>query len=224
MEFATNIDIINNVIASVNTEQYKLYQATSFLLTNSFLPVENGATGGGLADANRSVISNIQQNPDALIAPLLSGQINNLLNTNLGTVFQNLEIDLNLSTFDQIDLGLALRLFQDRLTIRRNRSVASAPNVNTIGDIDANYKLSNKWSLLLFHRQDPLFSDVSGVNNQQSTNTQALNGVGLEWQQQFNSWQDLTQSIRKAWRRLFGLKEPEIKEEEQSSQSITQKN
>lgn len=224
MEFATNIDIINNVIASVNTEQYKLYQATSFLLTNSFLPVENGATGGGLADANRSVISNIQQNPDALIAPLLSGQINNLLNTNLGTVFQNLEIDLNLSTLDQIDLGLALRLFQDRLTIRRNRSVASAPNVNTIGDIDANYKLSNKWSLLLFHRQDPLFSDVSGVNNQQSTNTQALNGVGLEWQQQFNSWQDLTQSIRKAWRRLFGLKEPEIKEEEQSSQSITQKN
>lgn len=223
MEFATNLDIINNVIASVNTEQYKLYQATSFLLTNSFLPVENGAAGG-LADANRSVITNIQQNPDALIAPLLSGQINNLLNTNLGTVFQNLEIDLNLSTLDQIDLGLALRLFQDRLTIRRNRSVASAPNVNTIGDIDANYKLNNSWSLLLFHRQDPLFSDVSGVNNQQATNSQALNGVGLEWQQRFNSWQDLTQSIRKAWRRLFRLKEPALKEDEQSEQTITQKN
>lgn len=223
MEFATNLDIINNVIASVNTEQYKLYQATSFLLTNSFLPVENGASGG-LADANRSVITNIQQNPDALIAPLLSGQINNLLNTNLGTVFQNLEIDLNLSTLDQIDLGLALRLFQDRLTIRRNRSVASAPNVNTIGDIDANYKLNNSWSLLLFHRQDPLFSDVSGVNNQQATNSQALNGVGLEWQQRFNSWQDLTQSLRKAWRRLFRLKEPALKEDEQSEQTITQKN
>lgn len=224
MEFATNLDIINNVIASVNTEQYKLYQATSFLLTNSFLPVENGAAGG-LADANRNVISNIQQNPDALIAPLLSGQINNLLNTNLGTVFQNLEIDLNLSTLDQIDLGLALRLFQDRLTIRRNRSVATAPNENTIGDIDANYKLNNSWSVLMFHRQDPLFSDVSGVNNQQTTNTQALNGVGLEWQQQFNSWRDLTASVKRAWRRLFGLKEPIIElEEDAADQSITQKN
>jgi len=224
MEFATNLDIINNVIASVNTEQYKLYQATSFLLTNSFLPVENGAAGG-LAGANRSVISNIQQNPDALIAPLLSGQINNLLNTNLGTVFQNLEIDLNLSTLDQIDLGLALRLFQDRLTIRRNRSVATTQNVNTIGDIDANYQLNNSWSVLMFHRQDPLFSDVSGVNNNQTSNTQALNGVGLEWQQQFSSWQNLTFSIRKAWRRFFGLKDPAIKEdEEQSEQSITKKN
>ncbi|MDV7392359.1 hypothetical protein RZS08_13425, partial [Arthrospira platensis SPKY1] len=156
------------------------------------------AVSGGVAGANRSVISNIQQNPDALFAPLLSGQINTLLNSNVGSVFDNLEFDINLTTLDQIDLGVALRLFKDRLTIRRNRSIAQVQNETNIGDIDANYRLNNQWSLLLFHRQDPLFSDLGGgATGQQLANVQALNGVGVEWQQQFNTWQELTAKIRR---------------------------
>lgn len=208
MEMSANTDLINNVISSINTEQYKLYQATSFLLTGSFLPIE-GAVGGGIAGANRSVITNIQENPDALIAPLLSGQINSLMNSNLGNLKDNLEFDLNMATLDQIDVGVALRLFQDRLTIRRDQSIVNAPNQqNTIGDIGANYRINDQWSVLFFHRQDPLFSDVNNAGGQQIANTQVLNGVGLMWQQQFNSWFELSRKIERGFNKVFGKSSP----------------
>lgn len=217
-ELSSNRDLIENVLTSVNNEQFKLYQATSFLLTGTFLPVE-GATTASVAGANQSVISNIQQNPDALIAPLLSGQINSLLNTNLSSVMNNVEFDINMATLDQIDLGVALRLFQDRLTIRRNSSVATAQNdVNAIGDIDANFQLNNQWSLLLFHRQDPLFSDISSTGGQQFSNSQTLNGVGVEWQQQFNSWKEIGKSIKRIWWRII-RKNENMKESDSSDSS-----
>jgi hypothetical protein len=201
---------LSTQISNLNqNEDEKLVQATSILITGNFIPPAQ-AQGLGLTE---SLTGSSVVNPlitSQLINPLLSNQINSLLRSDI-----TFDIDVNLNTFNEVDLGVALRLFDDRIVLRREGQITGEQS--DIGDIGATYRINDTFSVTAFHRQDPTLSYTSGVETQQA---QEMNGVGLEAQVQFNTWQKLKARITGAFRSLFGIKEKETNEEE----PIAQKN
>jgi hypothetical protein len=194
---------LSTQIASLNrNEDEKLLQATSFLLMGDFIPATsvNGAssltenfTGSG------AVLNPLISNQ--LISPLLSNQINSLLSSDISSF----DVDFNLNTYNQVDLGLALRLYNDRIIIRRDGQLTGAQS--NIGDLGATYKINRTFSVTAFHRQDPTFSNLS--NGQETQQGQDINGVGVEAEVSFNTWQDFFKKIGSPFRKLFGKKEEE---------------
>src|SRR5690625_7644286 len=86
------------------------------------------------------------------------------------------------TTMNEIDLGVSLRLFDDRIILRREGQITGEQS--DIGDLGATYRINRTFSVTAFHRQDPTLSYTSGVNTRQS---QEMNGIGLEAQVQFRS-------------------------------------
>ncbi|MEX0928456.1 MAG: hypothetical protein WDZ53_03555, partial [Balneolales bacterium] len=198
-EFPGSVDATQNdaILALLNSEEQKLLQATSLLFTGGFIPVGSGA------NQTQEFSSHMQSRTAQVgLSHLLSSQINTLLNSNLS----NLDIDFNMSGFDQADLGIALRLFDDRLVLRRDGQVAGAQA--DIGDVGAKYQISNALSVELFHRKDPALIPYGGTQ----TALESVNGVGLEAQMQFNTWKQFRQRIWGAVTGLFGRKEDDEEE------------
>ncbi|MEX0684720.1 MAG: hypothetical protein WD267_07315 [Balneolales bacterium] len=194
-EFPNAVDATQNaaILALLNSEEQKLLQATSLLFTGGFITV--GSVGSGQTDEFGSAMQS--RTAEVGISNLLSNQINTLLNNNLA----NLDIDFNLSGFDQADLGIALRLFDDRLVLRRDGQVTGVQA--DIGDVGAKYQISNTLSVELFHRKDPALLSFVGAQGQ----LESVNGVGLEAQMQFNTWKQFTERIYNAVTGLFGRNE-----------------
>ncbi|MEP4923386.1 MAG: hypothetical protein ABJ048_03655, partial [Balneola sp.] len=203
---------LSTQIASLNrNEDEKLLQATSFLLMGDFIPATsvNGAssltenfTGSG------AVLNPLISNQ--LISPLLSNQINSLLSSDISSF----DVDFNLNTYNQVDLGLALRLYNDRIIIRRDGQLTGAQS--NIGDLGATYKINKTFSVTAFHRQDPTFSNLS--NGQETQQGQEINGVGVEAEVTFNTWQSFFRRLGSPFRKLFGKsKQEENKEDENPS-------
>lgn len=181
----------------LNSEDQKLAQATSLLLTNSFFPV-NGAAG----NTNAGLTNNLQNNATQVgLSQLLSNQINNLLSSSIS----NLDIDLNLNGFDQADLGIALRLFNDRLVLRREGQLTGdqTGTQSVVGDLGASYQLSRAISVEVFYRQDPSLSNYGAIQDQ----TQNVSGLGLQYQVQFNAWRELPSKVWNNILSLFGIRE-----------------
>ncbi|MEX2463924.1 MAG: hypothetical protein WD513_06475 [Balneolaceae bacterium] len=176
----------------------KLIQATSILLSGNFIPTEQ-AQGLGIAE---NLTGTAVVNPlitSQVINPLLSNQINNLLRSDV-----TFDIDFNLTTANEVDLGVALRLFDDRVVLRREGQITGEQS--DIGDIGATYRINRALSVTAFHRQDPTLAYTSGMDTRQ---TQEMNGVGFEAQMQFNTWQNLCARLSRAFRSFFGIKEKE---------------
>ncbi len=133
-----------------------------------------------------------------IISPLLSNQINSLLRSDV-----TLDVDFNLNAFNEVDLGVALRLFNDRIVLRREGQITGE---SEIGDIGATYRINQIFSVTAFHRQDVTLSNRSETESRQ---TQEMNGMGVEAQFQFNTWKNLKNRIFSSIRKLFGLKEEE---------------
>ncbi|MCC5915598.1 MAG: translocation/assembly module TamB domain-containing protein [Balneolaceae bacterium] len=187
---ATQINNLNQ------NEELKLIQATSILLSGNFLPYSD-AQGLGLGEGITGTSAVV--NPllsSQVINPLLSDQINSLLRSDI-----TFDIDLNLTAFNEVDLGVALRLFDDRVILRREGQITGEQS--DIGDLGATYRINRIFSLTAFHRQDPTLSYTSGVETRQS---QQMNGMGLEAQVQFNTWQGFRQRMSAAIRGMFGLR------------------
>lgn len=185
---------INTALRILNSEEQKLPQATSLLLTGSFFAINTAGTTN-----TNSFGNNLQNNATQTgLSQLLSNQINTILNKSIS----NLDIDLNLTSFDQADLGIALRLFDDRLELRRDGQLINndpnAVNQNIIGDLRASYKISRALSVEVFYRQDPSLSGFNAVQDQ----VQNVSGVGLQYQVQFNKWSDLPKII---WRNIINF-------------------
>lgn len=201
-EFPDAIDATQNaaVLSVLNSEDQKLLQATALLLTGGFIPVGQD----GFAQAQQ-FSTTIQERAGAVgLSQLVSAQINEVLNTNLA----NLDIDLNMIGFDQADLGIALRLFDDRLELRRDGQVTGEEA--DIGDLGATYRINPTFSVEVFHRKDPTLISAIGRQAQE----ESVNGVGLEAQVQFNTWQELRERITSPFRRLFGSSSEEEDEDE----------
>lgn len=196
------------LLAQVNAlnrnEEEKIIQATSILLSGNFIPLTTASTEGGTGMALRETLTGgaVVVNPlitSQVINPLLSDQINSLLRSDM-----SLDIDFNLTTLNEIDLGVALRLYDDRLILRRDGVITG--EYSDIGDLGATYRINRIFAVTAFHRQDPTLTSASAAEVRQ---IQEMNGVGLEAQFQFNTWQELKQRFTRAISRLFGRKERE---------------
>lgn len=191
-------------------EDEKVLQAFGILLTGNFVPSdllqnpEAGNVSGTNALVNPLVSSQI-------ISPLLSNQINSLLRSDI-----TFDVDFNLNAFNEVDLGVALRLFNDRIVLRREGQITGDTE---IGDLGATYRINRIFSITAFHRQDPTLSNRAETDARQ---TQEMNGMGLEAQFQFNTWQSLRNRISNSLRNLFGLKEKESDVEDEESDSLAQ--
>ena len=195
---------INDLETRLNRDNNKLLQATSLLLTGELVPVTLTTN----QDATSALSSNFRnEGGSVVLSPLLSSQISNLLNNNIS----NLDFDLNMAGFDQVDLGIALRLFNDKLILSREGQIGGSQN--DIGTIEATYKLNGAFALKAFHRQDPTFGTLN--SNDAGQSIQSLNGLGLEAQFQFNSWNSFTSVFADSFRDVFGItKNDENKQEE----------
>jgi translocation and assembly module TamB len=203
-EFPNAIDATQNaaVLNILNSEEQKLIQATSLLFTGGFI---SGALVGDTQ--TQELGSTLQARAGQVgISQLLSSQINALLSDNL----INLDVDLNLFGFDQADLGIALRLFDDRLILRREGEVGGEEAY--IGDLGATYRINPNLSVEVFHRKDPMLlsilGDQAGVEN--------VNGVGLEAQFRFNTWREFGNRV---WRNITGLFGLRSRGEEESDET-----
>lgn len=175
-------DLSASELSILNSEAQKLLQATSLLITGNFLPVDTGA------NSDQNTQNRITQ---AGLGQLLSSQINNVLNSSLS----NFDFDLNLTGFDQADLGIGLRLFDDRLELRRDGTIVGEQS--NIGDLEATYRINRFLSVEIFHRQDI----NSNRRVSQNGSLDRVNGLGLQYQVQFSSWRRFFDDI---WRFLTG--------------------
>jgi hypothetical protein len=205
-------------------EQQKLLQATSVLLTGNFLPSSTGAGGNtqrgqlGQALGNSSTYLNPLLS-NQVISPLLSNQINSLLNSD-ATKF---DIDFNLNEYNEIDLGIALRLYNDKLIFRREGyltgGAANSSFGERIGDLNATYRINNNLSLTAFHRQDQTFSTLGlSPANRNIDFRPSVNGVGVEAQVRFNTWQQLSHKVQNFFRRLVGKDEVDYEQQEREDE------
>jgi len=203
-ETQQNSTLKTQINALNRNEDEKLIQATSFLLMGDFIP-----SSSAVSDATNTLTNNFSGsaavlNPllsSQLISPLLSNQMNSLLRSDIGS----LDIDFNLNTYNNIDLGVALRLYNDRIILSREGQITGSQS--TIGDIGATYKINQTLALTAFHRQDPTFSNNSGSDNSQQS--QDINGIGLETEVSFSSWRNFLGQLFEPVARLFSRKEEE---------------
>ncbi len=201
-------------INSLNrNEEEKIIQATSILLSGNFIELNPQSTEGGSGMALReSFTGGAVVNPlitGQFINPLLSDQINSLLNSDI-----SLDIDFNLTQFNEVDLGIALRLYDDRLILRRDGQITNRQSGGEVGvgDLGATYRINRTFAVTAFHRQDPTL--VSSSSNE-PRQVQEMNGVGLEAQFQFNRWEELRNRFTSAIKRLFGRKDESSDNEDQ---------
>ena len=203
-ETQQNSTLKTQINALNRNEDEKLIQATSFLLMGDFIP-----SSSAVSDATNTLTNNFSGsaavlNPllsSQLISPLLSNQMNSLLRSDIGS----LDIDFNLNTYNNIDLGVALRLYNDRVILSREGQITGSQS--TIGDIGATYKINQTLALTAFHRQDPTFSNNSGSENSQQS--QDINGIGLETEVSFSSWRNFLGQLFEPVTRLLSRKEEE---------------
>ncbi|MCW9711543.1 translocation/assembly module TamB [Aliifodinibius salicampi] len=201
-ELPSSLDISSNstlsyTINQINRdEQQKLLQATSILFTGQFIPTQ------GAGSATTSLSQNLTRgstvlNPllsNQVISPLLSNQINALLNSDVS----RLDVDFNLNAYNEVDLGIALSLYNDRLILRREGQLTGGNAQTTlgdrIGDLNATYRINRRLSLTAFHRQNQILSNF-GAQSQAGDVTPSVDGIGLEAMFQFNTWQELFDRI-----------------------------
>lgn len=194
---------LSTQLASINRdEDLKLLQAANFMLMGDFIPVSStGETQNNMFGENLSGSAAVL-NPlisSQVINPLLSNQVNSLLNSDLSS----LDVDFNLNTYNQVDLGVALRLYNDKLILRREGQITGRQS--NIGDLGATYRINKTFAVTAFHRQDLTFGTISST--EQSRQSQDINGLGLEAKVSFNTWDEFFNRLVSPFRKLFGNKE-----------------
>ncbi|MEX0843763.1 MAG: hypothetical protein WD022_00705 [Balneolaceae bacterium] len=191
---------LSTQLAAINRdEELKLIQAANFMLMGDFIPVSStGDTQNSFFGDNLSGSAAVL-NPlisSQVINPLLSNQVNSLLNSDLSS----LDVDFNLNTYNQVDLGVALRLYNDKLILRREGQITGRQS--NIGDLGATYRINRTFAVTAFHRQDLSFGTISST--EQSQQSQDINGVGVEAKLSFNTWNEFFNRLFSPFRKLFG--------------------
>jgi len=195
-QYSTFQTQINNLNA---TQDEKLIQASSLLISGSFIPTcdESNSAITQRISGGSAILNPLLSNQ--VISPLLSNQINALLNSDVSS----LDIDFNLNAYNEVDLGVALRLYNNRLVLRREGQITGQQS--TIGDLGATYRINRTLSITAFHREDPTFGSFD--ENSSAGGRQDINGLGVEAQVEFNSGRDLKDKIKRFFNKLFGRKE-----------------
>lgn len=222
----TSLDLSSNstlqyTLNQINRdEQQKLLQATSILFTGQFIPTQGaGSPTASLSESltrGSTVLNPLLSNQ--VISPLLSNQINALLNSDVS----RLDIDFNLNAYNEVDLGIALRLYNDRLVLRREGQITGGGPESTlgdrIGDLNATYRIRRGLSLTAFHRQDRVLNNLQGGTRAGDV-TPSVDGIGLEASLQFNTWNELLNDVDRTFDRIFGGKKNDNDDENNEKQN-----
>lgn len=173
----------SKVDGALNTEDKIQTQFVALLLAGTFLPSEQS----GVFNGSNILYSNIGE--------VVSSQINN--------IFQKLSIPIDIglgyqqqnSGNDIFDVAISTQLFNNRVVVNgtvgnRNKKYATSANSSDIvGDLDIELKLDKEGKYRL-----SAFSHSADGNTNFLDNSQR-NGVGVSFQQEFNTLGELLRSI-----------------------------
>lgn len=203
MELSSNSTLQYTLNQINRDEQQKLLQATSILFTGQFIPTQ------GIGSSTSRLSQNLTRG-STYVNPFLSNQVSSLLSNQINTLLNSdvsrLDIDFNLNAYNEVDLGIALRLYNDRLIFRREGQITGGGPQSTpgdrIGDLNATYRIRKGLSLTAFHRQDQALSNLQ-ASPQAGDVTPYVDGLGVESQVKFNTWKELINRIKG----IFGMYE-----------------
>ena len=180
-QFSINVPDIDPTVkarveSALSTEDKVQKQFLSLLVSNSFLPDEQS----GIVNNTSLLTSNV--------SAIMSNQLNN--------IFQKLDIPLDLGLNyqtndrgnDIFDVAVSTQLFNNRVIVNGNIGnrpyTSGSTNNDVVGDLDIEIKIDRPGAFRL-----NLFSHSADQYTNYLDNSQR-NGVGLTYQQEFNSFKE----------------------------------
>ena len=187
----------SQVEAALNSEEKRMKQVLSLLISGSFVPEQQG----GIANSSTVLYSNVTE--------MMSNQFNKIL--------KQLEIPLDFGFNYQptsdgrniFDVAVSTQLFNNRVTINGNignRKNTTSNATDIIGDIDVQIKLNKAGKLLL-----NVFSHSTDQYSNYLDQAQR-NGAGIVYMEDFDTFRELV-------RKMFWSKKRRQEEEQKARQS-----
>lgn len=192
-------DTKSRVESALSTEDKRLKQMLTLLLSGSFMPDSES----GIVNNTTVLYSNASE--------IMANQVNNIL--------RQLEIPVDLGFSYQpgqngkslFDVAISTQLFNNRVTINGsvgNRQYISSSGSDVVGDVDVEIKLNQTGKIRL-----KLFSHSADAYSNFLDQTQR-NGIGVVYQEEFDTWKEL-------WRKIFWSKaRKEAYEREQRQEAV----
>ena len=188
------------VESALSTEDKIQKQFLSLMISNSFIP-----------DEQSSIVNN---------SSLLFSNVSEVLSGQLSSIFQKLDIPLDLgvnyqqtsSGTDVFDVAVSTQLFNNRVIVNGNignRQNNVTGNNGVVGDIDIEIKLDKKGVLRL-----NLFSHSADQYSSYLDQSQR-SGVGITYQQEFSTFREL-------WRKMFWGRKRKRQAEEAELRSMVE--
>ncbi len=184
LNFSIDIPDLNpitkeRVSAALNTEDKVVKQVMSLLVSGSFIP-----------DMQSNIVNN---------STLLYSNATDVLSNQINKIFNQLDIPLDLSFNyqpgqngrDLFDAAVSAQLFNNRVIV--NGNIGSSKFLNSsseiVGDLDVEVKLDDKGRF-----RAKAFSHSADQYSNYLDNTQR-NGIGLVYQEEFDTFKDLIKSL-----------------------------
>ena len=188
------------VESALSTEDKIQKHYLTLMISNSFIP-----------DEQSSIVNN---------SSLLFSNVSEVLSGQLSSIFQKLDIPLDLgvnyqqtsSGTDVFDVAVSTQLFNNRVIVNGNignRQNNVTGNNGVVGDIDIEIKLDKKGVLRL-----NLFSHSADQYSSYLDQSQR-SGVGITYQQEFSTFREL-------WRKMFWGRKRKRQAEEAELRSMVE--
>lgn len=184
-------NLVNSVLS---TEEEKNKQAFSLLVLNRFLPPANRAATSNVASMNIGA---------ATTTDVLSSQLSNWLSQ----ISDDFNVGVNYRpgdniTNEELAVALSTQLLNNRLLLSGSFGVSNTPqniaetNNQVIGDFLAEYLITEEGKLRL-----KVFSESADYNILQSYRTGTVQGAGISYQEDFDTFSDLACKLRNLLRK-----------------------
>ena len=182
-----------SVESALNTDDKVQKQFVALLVGNSFIPDEQS----GIVNTSSMLYSNV--------AGIMANQLSNILQQLNIPLDLGLKYQPNEGGTDIFDVAISTELFNNRVVVNGaigNRMYGSKSSSDVVGDLDIEVKLdrSGAWRLTLFSHSVDQYTNYLDDSQR--------NGIGMAYQKEFNTFQEL-------WKAIFSKKqtEEEIPEE-----------
>lgn len=171
----------NRVESALSTDEKNLRQSLALLISGSFVPDENG----GIVNSSTILYSNASE--------IVSSQVSNLFHqlnipVDLGFKYQPSNSGVNV-----FDVAVSTQLFHNRVTINgsigNQQYMTGGASTDIVGNVDVEIKLNKSGKVRL-----NLFSHAADKYSNYLDQTQR-NGVGIVFQEEFNTWMELWNDI-----------------------------
>lgn len=172
--------IESRVNSALSTEDKVQKQFLSLLLSGSFVPDEQS----GIFNNSTMIFSNITE--------IMAGQVNNMLQRLNIPVDLGLNYQPNEKGNDVFDVDVSTQMFDNRVIVNGsvgNKQYSSGGQTDVVGDLDIEIKIDKSGAFRL-----NLFSHSADSYTNYLDNSQR-NGVGITYQNEFNSWSQFLKNM-----------------------------